>query len=198
MSMRKSVAGYLLAGVVLAALAGCTSFPTQLVLDPVRFENDAVRVEWAAGAAFFRMKLTNLTDAPLILDMERSAVISVDGEARTLAAVTKRDAAVVPPKAYVILGSEQGIVYGTDIYGRFNSEPEERYPVPGSDSDDRIFLRGHIGDTIRLYLVAEVRGKPATYDIPFRVTGASRVGTKPDAAPAPAVVPAVPPVKPKP
>ena len=198
--MRSSRAGYLLVGVVLAALAGCASFPTQLVLDPARFENDAMRVEWAAGAAFFRMKLTNLTDAPLILDMGRSAVISVDGEARTLAAVTRRDSATVPPKAYVILSSEQGVVFGTDIYGRFNSEPEERYPLPASDSDDRIFLRGHIGDTIRLYLVAEVRAKPALYDITFRVTGASRVGTKPDVAPAPAAAPAatpaVPPKKP--
>jgi hypothetical protein len=192
--MRKLRAGFFLAAVVVAVLAGCVSFPTQLVLDPVRFENDAIRVEWAAGAAFFRMKLNNLTDAPLTLDMKASAVISVDGEARTLAAMTRRDSTVVPPRAYVILSSEQGVIFGTDIYGRFNSEPEDRYPLPMNlSADDRIFLRAHTGETLRLYLVAEVKGRPATYDISFRITGASRVGTKPDAAPAPA--PAVPPKK---
>jgi len=178
--------------VALAALAGCaTTYPTQLVLEPARFENDALRVEWAVGMAFFRIKVTNLTDAPLSLDMGTSAVVSVEGEARTLAAMTGRTSTVIPPKAYVILSSEQGAVYGTDIYGRFNSEPEDRYPLAGA-SDDRIFLRAHTGETLRLFLVAEVRGKPVTYDIPFRITGASKIGVKPDAAPAPAPTPVQP------
>jgi hypothetical protein len=192
--MAKLRAGFVLA--VMAVLAGCvTTYPTQAVLDPARFENDAVRVEWAAGASFFRMKLSNLTDAPLIVDMARSAVISVDGEARALAAVTRRDVTAIPPRSYVILASEQGVVYGTDIFGRFNQEPEDRYPLPGSSADDRIFLRAHIGETVRLYLAAEVRGKNAAYDIAFRITGASRVGAKAEAAPAaqPAVQPAVQP-----
>jgi hypothetical protein len=195
--MRKLRAGYLLAAVVLTALAGCASFPTQLVLEPARFENDALRVEWAVGMAFFRMKVTNLTDTPLTLDMGTSALISVEGEARTLAAMTGRTSTMIPPKAYVILSSEQGAVFGTDIYGRFNSEPEDRYPLPAA-SDDRIFLRAHTGETLRLYLVAEVRGKPATYDIPFRIAGASKVGVKPEPAPAapPAAAPAAPPKKP--
>jgi len=198
MRMRKSLAGYLLAAVVLAALAGCaTTYPTQLVLEPARYENDAIRVEWAAGMAFFRMKVTNLTDAPLTLNMTDSAVISVEGEARTLASMTRRDSTVVPPKAYVVLSSEQGVVYGTDIYGRFNSEPEDRYPLPGA-SDDRIFLRAHTGETLRLYVVAEVKGKTVTYDIPFRITGASKIGVKPEPAPAapPVAAPVVPPKKP--
>jgi len=195
--MRKLRAGYLLVGLVLAALAGCaTTYPTQLVLEPARFENDAIRVEWAVGMAFFRMKVTNLTDAPLTLNMTDSAVISVEGEARTLASMTRRDSTVVPPKAYVILSSEQGVVYGTDIFGRFNSEPEDRYPLPGA-SDDRIFLRAHTGETLRLYVVAEVKGKTATYDIPFRITGASKIGVKPEpAAPAPAATPTAPLKKP--
>ena len=187
--MRKLRAGYLLAAVALAVLAGCvTTYPTQLVLEPARFENDAVRVEWAVGMAFFRMKLTNLSDAPLTLDMGTSAVVSVEGESRTLAAMTGRPSAVIPPKAYIVLSSEQGAVYGTDIYGRFNAEPEDRYPLAAA-SDDRIFLRAHTGETLRLYLVAEVKGKPVTYDIPFRITGASKIGVKPDAAPAPAAPP---------
>jgi hypothetical protein len=199
--MRMLRAGYVL--IVTAALAGCaTTYPTQAVLDPARFENDSVRVEWAAGASFFRMKLSNLTDAPLLVDMGRSAVISVDGEARTLAAVTRRDVTTIPPKAYVILASEQGVVYGTDIFGRFNQEPEDRYPLPGSAADDRIFLRAHIGEAVRLYLVAEVRGKSATYDMVFRITGASRVGAKAEAAPAapppPPVVQPAPGAKAKP
>jgi hypothetical protein len=189
--MRKSLGRYLLAAAFLAALAGCaTTYPTQLVLEPARFENEAVRVEWAVGMVFFRMKVTNLTDAPLTLDMGTSAVVSVEGEARTLAGMTGRPSTMIPPKAYVILSSEHGVVYGTDIFGRFNSEPEDRYPLP-AESDDRIFLRAHTGETLRLYLVAEVRGKSVTYDIPFRITGASKVGVKPEPAPAPA--PAVPP-----
>ena len=196
--MRKLRAWYLLVAVVLAGLAGCASFPTQLVLEPARFENDAIRVEWAVGMAFFRMKVTNLTDAPLTLNMTDSAVISVEGEARTLASMTRRDSTVVPPKAYVVLSSEQGVVYGTDIFGRFNSEPEDRYPLPGA-SDDRIFLRAHTGETLRLYVVAEVKGKTVTYDIPFRITGASKIGVKPEPAAAPAAAPpaAAPAVAPK-
>ena len=195
--MRKST---LALPVLLAVvLAGCvTTYPTQLVLEPARYENDSIRVEWAVGMSFFRMKVTNLTDAPLTLDMGTSAVVSVEGEARTLAGMTGRTSTVVPPKAYVVLASEQGAVYGTDIYGRFNSEPEDRYPQPGS-ADDRIFLRAHTGETLRLFLVAEVKGKPVTYDIPFRIAGASKIGVKPDAAPAPApaVPPAAPPTVPK-
>lgn len=196
--MRKST--FVLPVLLAAVLAGCvTTYPTQLVLEPARFENDAIRVEWAVGMSFFRMKVTNLSDQPLTLDMGTSAVVSVEGEARTLAAMTGRTSTVIPPKAYVVLASEQGAVYGTDIYGRFNSEPEDRYPQPGA-ADDRIFLRAHTGENLRLFLVAEVKGKPVTYDIPFRITGASRIGVKPDAAPAaPAapVPPVVPPAVPK-
>lgn len=191
--MRKFRAGYLLAVLVLAVLAGCaTTYPTQLVMEPARFENDAIRLEWAVGMTFFRMKVSNLTDAPLTLDMGTSAVVSVEGEARTLGGMTGRTSTMIPPKAYVVLSSEQGAVYGTDIYGRFNQEPEDRYPLPGA-SDDRIFLRAHTGETLRLYLVAEVKGKTVTYDIPFRITGASKIGVKPDAAPAPAPAPLPPP-----
>ncbi len=195
--MRKLRAGYLLAVVALAVLSGCvTTFPTQLVLEPARFENDAIRVEWAVGMSFFRMKMTNLSDQPLSLDMGTSAVVSVEGEARTLAAMTGRTTTVIPPKAYVILSSEQGAVYGTDIYGRFNQEPEDRYPLAAA-ADDRIFLRAHTGETLRLFLVAEVKGKTVSYDIPFRITGASRVGERPAAAPAPTAVPPASTVPPK-
>ncbi len=194
--MRKWPAALAFVGLVLAALGGCvTTFPTQLVLEPARFENDVLRIEWAVGMSFFRMKVTNLSDAPLTLDMGTSAVVSVEGEARTLAALTGRTSTVIPPRAYVILAAEQGAVYGTDIYGRFNSEPEDRYPQP-SASEDRIFLRAHTGENLRLFLVAEVKGKPVTYDIPFRITGASKIGVKPDAAPAAPVPPPPPPAVP--
>ncbi len=175
-----------------AFLAGCASFPTQVLLDPARFENDAIRVEWAIGINFFRIKLTNITDAQINLDMANSAIISVDGEARPLSVVTRKDAAMVPPRSYVVLGADQGAVFGTDILGRFNAESEDRYPMPGNvSSDDRVFLKGHTGETIRLFLTAEVRGKKVVYDIAYKISGATRVGSRAEAAPA---QPAPPPV----
>jgi hypothetical protein len=62
----------------------------------------------------------------------------VDGEARPLAAATQRDAAMIPPKSYIVLGSSQGAVFGTDILGRFNAETEEKYPLPANpNGEDR-------------------------------------------------------------
>ena len=175
---------------VTSFLAGCASFPTQVLLDPARFENDAIRLEWAIGVNFFRIKLTNITDAQVDLDLANSAIISVDGEARPLSVVMRKDTAMVPPRSYVVLGADQGAVFGTDILGRFNAETEERYPMPMNvSSDDRVFLKGHTGETIRLYLTAEVRGKKTVYDISYKISGATRVGSRAEAAPAPAVQP---------
>ena len=38
-----------------------------------------------------------------------------------------------------------------------------------------MFLKSHSGETLRLYLTATVRGKKVSYDIPFRILGATRV-----------------------
>src|SRR5208283_1112345 len=111
--------------------------------------------------------------------------------------VTRKDGSMVPPRSYVVLGGDQGAVFGTDILGRFNAETEERYPMPGNlGSDDRMFLKGHTGETIRLYLAADVRGKKTIYDITYRISGVTRVGARAEPAPAQPVVP--PPVQPVP
>jgi hypothetical protein len=186
----------ILAGVV---LAGCTTtYPAQVLLDPARFDDGSVRLEWAIGMDFFRLKISNLTDTQIDLDLANSAIVSVDGEARPLAAVTQRDAAMIPPKAYIILGSNQGAVFGTDILGRFNAETEDKYPLPSNpNGEDRLFLKSHSGETLRLYLSATVKGKKTLLDVPFKISGASRVqsasGDKQPAAPAPASAPAAKP-----
>jgi len=186
------------------AMAACTTYPAQLQLDPARFENKTLRVEWAIGSNFFRLKISNLTDASFDLDLANSAVVSVDGEARYLLAAGRRDTVVIPPRSYIVIGSEQGDVFGTDIYGRFNSESEEKYPMTGSAfrAEDRTFLKSHSGETLRLYLLADVEGKKTVFDIPFKITGATRVlGTEdwgtaaPAPAPAPAASPPPPPAK---
>ncbi len=162
--------------VVAALMAGCASYPAQVMLEPARFENDALQVEWAIGINFFRLKVTNLTDAQVDLDLAGSAVVSVDGEARVLAGLVQRDAAFVPPHAYIVLSSPRGAIFGTDILGRFNAETEDRYALPlNTSADDRVFLKGHSGETLRLYLAATARGKKSVLDLPFRITGATRV-----------------------
>jgi hypothetical protein len=182
----------LLAGIV---LAGCTTtYPAQVLLDPARFDDGSVRLEWATGMDFFNLKITNLTDAQIDLDLANSAIVSVDGEARPLAAVTQRDAAMIPPKAYIVLGSRQGAVFGTDILGRFNAETEEKYPLPANpNGEDRLFLKSHSGETLRLYLSAIIKGRKALLDVPFKISGASRVqsasGDNGPATTAPAATP---------
>jgi hypothetical protein len=184
--------------IVVAAASGCvtTSYPAQLLLEPPRFENESIRIEWVIGATFFRMKVTNLTTEQMDLDLASSAIVSVDGEARPLVLVGRKDIQMIPPKAYVVLASEQGVVYGTDILGRFNSESEEKYPMPSGNlgTEDRTYLKTHSGETLRLYLSADVKGKKTTFDIPFRITGATRVmqsgADKPAPASAPAAAPA--------
>jgi len=193
--MRKSRALCVLLLIGLAVfLAGCATFPSQVLLDPARFENDAVRVEWAIGINFFRIKLTNITDMQIDLDPANSAIVSVDGEARLLSLVASKDSVMVPPRSYVILTSEHGAVYGTDILGRFNAETEDRYPLPMNvNADDRLFLKAHTGETIRLYLTADVRGKKTVYDITFKIAGATRVQQGRGAPePAPVAAPAAP------
>ena len=184
----RSVLIVLLAAVV---LAGCTTtYPAQVLLDPARFDDGSIRLEWAIGMEFFRLKVTNLTDQQIDLDLGSSAIVSVDGEARPLGAATSRDAAMIPPKSYIVLGSRQGAVYGTDILGRFNAETEDKYPLPANPDEDRLFLKSHSGETLRLYLSATIKGKKTLLDVPFKIAGASRVqsasGDNAPAAPAPA------------
>jgi hypothetical protein len=183
---------------VACAILGCTTYPAQVQLDPARFENKVLRVEWAIGSTFFRLKISNLTDASFDLDLANSAVVSVDGEARYLLAAGRKDVVVIPPRSYIVVASEQGAVFGTDIFGRFNAESEEKYPLPGGGfrAEDRTFLKSHSGETLRLYLLADVEGKKAVFDIPFKITGAARVlqsGSE-DKSAAPAAAPAPPPV----
>lgn len=180
---------------VVGVVTGCmtpNTYPAQLILEPPRFENDSLRIDWVIGAAFFRLKVTNLTAEQMDLDLANSAVVSVDGEARGLSLVDRKDSQMIPPKSYVVLASEQGVVYGTDILGRFNSESEEKYPLPSGDlaTEDRTYLKTHSGETLRLYLSAEVRGKKTVFDIPFRITGATRVMQGTGDQPAPAAAPA--------
>jgi hypothetical protein len=173
MRMRSRLVAVL--ALVACALLGCATYPAQLMLDPVRFENKTLRVEWAIGATFFRLKLTNLTDSQIGLDLASSAVVSVDGEARYLLP-GRKDVENIPPRSYIVLASEQGVVFGKDILGRFNAESEEKYPLPaGLQAEDRTFLKSHSGETLRLYLAADVEGKKTVFDIPFKVLGATRV-----------------------
>jgi hypothetical protein len=162
--------------VVAAFLAGCASYPAQLNLDPSKFENDAIRVEWAVGISFFELKLNNLTDQQIDLDLADSAIVSVDGESRALTRIVRTDAQMIPPRSYVVLSSSQGAIFGTDILGRFNDESNDKYPVSlDSSTNDRLYLKSHSGETLRLYLTATVKGKKVVYDIPFRIVGATRV-----------------------
>jgi hypothetical protein len=159
-------------------MLGCaTTYPAQVTLDPARFENKTLRVEWAIGSTFFRLKINNLTDAPIDLDLASSAVISVDSEARNILTKAGREIETIPPRSYIIIACEQAAVFGTDILGRFNAESEEKYPLPsgGARAEDRTFLKSHSGETLRLYLVTDTEGKKAIFDIPFKITGATRV-----------------------
>ena len=198
--MSKTLRGLTILFVVLTVLglAACaTSYPAQVILDPPRFDDGSVRLEWAIGINFFKLKITNLTDQQLDLDLASSAIVSVDGEARPLAATVQKDAAMIPPKAYIVLGAQQGAVYGTDILGRFNAETEDKYPLPADlYTEDRLFLKSHSGETLRLYLNATIKGKKIVLDVPFKISGASRVQTigadTQQAAPAPAAPAAQP------
>jgi hypothetical protein len=196
--MRKLSWRVAIVALVACAIVGCTTYPAQVQLDPTRFENKTLRAEWAIGSNFFRLKISNLTDASFELDLANSAVVSVDGEARYLLAAGRKDIVIIPPHSYIVIASEQGAVFGTDIFGRFNAESEEKYPLPGGSirAEDRTFLKSHSGETLRLYLLADVEGKKAVFDIPFKITGATRVlqaGSE-DRGPAPAPAPAPPPV----
>jgi len=152
------------------ALAGCQSYPSQVLLDPDHFENDSVRIDWAIGLDFFRLKVSNTSDAQADFDLLNSAVVSVDGQAKHLASLVHRDAVMIPPKSYVVLASDQGAIFGADIYGKFNAESEEKYPLGGGlGGDDRVFLKSHSGQSLRLYLSAELKGKKVVLDIPFRI-----------------------------
>jgi len=168
--MRMKWAFLVVPALLALALAGCQSYPSQVLLDPDHFENDAVRIDWAIGLDFFRLKISNTSDAQADLDLVNSAVISVDGEAKHLSSVIRRDAVMIPPKSYVVLAADQGAIFGADIYGKFNAESEEKYPLGGGlGSDDRVFLKSHSGQSLRLYLTAELKGKKAVLDIPFRI-----------------------------
>ena len=186
MRMLRVGAGALL---LCAVLAGCTTtYPAQLNLDPMRFENDTIRVEWAVGISFFELKISNLTTDQIDLDLGSSAIVSVDGESRPLVRMVNTDASIIPPKSYIVLGSQKGAIFGTDILGRFNNESDEKYPVAfDASGNDRTYLKGHSGETLRLYLTATVKGKKTSYDIPFRILGASRVqqGAEDQQAPQP-------------
>jgi hypothetical protein len=174
--MKKSIRAAAAVLIVTAALAGCVSYPSQLNLDPSRFENDSVRLEWAVGISFFELKINNLTDQQLDLDLANSAIVSVDGEARPLSRMLRADAQMIPPRAYIVMSSSQGAIFGTDILGRFNSESNEKYPVSlDSSTNDRLYLKSHSGETLRMYLTATVKGRKVVYDIPFRIIGATRV-----------------------
>jgi hypothetical protein len=175
--MKKMLPAAVTAVLLAAALTGCAStYPAQLNLDPTRYENDAVRVEWAIGINFFELKLTNLTSEQIDLDLESCAIVSVDGEARPLARIVNTDAPFIPPKSYVVLSGNRGAIFGTDIYGKFNNESNEKYPVSfDASNNDRMYLKGHSGETLRLYLAGTVKGKKTVLDIPFRILGASRV-----------------------
>ncbi|HVO39314.1 MAG TPA: hypothetical protein VMV03_09835 [Spirochaetia bacterium] len=168
--MRMKWAFLVVPALLALALAGCQSYPSQVLLDPDHFENDAVRIDWAIGLDFFRLKISNTSDAQADLDLVNSAVISVDGEAKHLSSVIRRDAVMIPPKSYVVLAADQGAIFGADIYGKFNAESEEKYPLGGGlGSDDRVFLKSHSGQSLRLYLTAELKGKKAVLDIAFRI-----------------------------
>ena len=170
----RAVTVALLAGL---ALAGCaTYYPAQVQLDPAKYEDGSVRLEWAVGIDFFRLKVTNLTDQQLDLDLGGSAIVSVDGEARPLSLFTRSEAALLPPKSYIVHNGTHGAVFGTDILGRFNAETEVKYPLPANpQTDDRLFLKSHSGETVRLYISATVKGKKVVLDVPFKIAGATRV-----------------------
>jgi hypothetical protein len=167
-------------------LAGCaTTYPAQVQLDPAKYEDGSLRLEWAVGINFFRLKVTNLTDQQADLDLGSSAIVSVDGEARVLSGFARAEAAMLPPKSYIVLASEQGAIFGTDILGRFNAETEDKYPLPSNPSvDDRLFLKSHSGETVRLYLAATIKGKKTILDVPFKIAGAQRVRSTAEDTPA--------------
>ncbi len=168
--MRKKTLPMIVASLLVAGLVGCQSYPSQVLLDPDHFENDSLRIDWAIGLDFFRLKVTNTSESPVDLDLVNSAVISVDGQARHLSSLIHRDAEMVPPRSYVVLAADQGAIFGADIYGKFNAETEEKYPLPGGVSpDDRVFLKSHSGQSLRLYISADIKGKRTVLDIPFRI-----------------------------
>lgn len=201
--MRMKWAFVVVPALLALVLAGCQSYPSQVLLDPDHFENDSLRIDWAIGLDFFRLKIANTSDAQADLDLVNSAVISVDGEAKHLSSLIHQDAVMIPPRSYVVLAADQGAIFGADIYGRFNKESEEKYPMGGGlGSDDRVFLKSHSGQSLRLYVTAELKGKKAVLDIPFRIRDVykNRSGQPeqpPQPAPPPAPAPAPVPEKKK-
>ncbi len=188
MPMKSSIA--ILSAVLALALTGCASYRSQVLLEPDHFENDSLRIDWAIGLDFFRLKITNLSDGQVDLDLANSAVISVDGESRNLVALGRRDIEMIPPRSYLVLAADEGAIFGADIYGKFNAESEEKYPLPGGfNADDRLFLKSHAGQSLRLYLSAEIKGKKTILDIPFRIRDVYKY-RGPQEQPAPAANPA--------
>jgi len=157
----------LLLGFVLVMVA-CQSIPSKILLSPNTYSDDKIKIEYSFGTKAYNIRITNLTDNELFIDIQRCSIISITGETKNLLLVPNDSH--IPPRANLVLSSTQQVLFSTDIDTQFKSELNDGQYLSESE-----FIKKFIGQRIRLFIPVSVENEEKIYDLLLTIEGVEKL-----------------------
>ncbi len=148
---------------------GCQSIPSKMLLSPRVFSDDKVKIEYSFGIRAYSIRITNLTDNEVFINIERCSIISVGGETRNLQLVPADSH--IPPRANMVLRSNQQVLFSTDLDSQFKGQLiYDRNLISQKE-----FIRKFAGQHIRLFIPVTISNEETIYDLLLKIEGVDKL-----------------------
>jgi hypothetical protein len=157
---------FIVAAFVFSFLLSCTGTPSTLAdIDPLFYEDENVRIDFAIGTRVFYFSVYNKT-GKLIQAGDKAYIVSIGNQARRLLPVT--ESAYIPPNSWVLFNPDRETFFNINMYALLAKKSNKEIVRTYFDEDLIESMQDRI---IRIYISFIINDEEFIYDIPIKING---------------------------
>jgi hypothetical protein len=155
---------FIVAAFVFSFLLSCSTIPLADI-DPLFYEDENVRFDFAIGTRVFYFSVYNKTGKPIQAG-DKAYIISIGNQARRLLPVT--ESSYIPPNSWVLFNPDRETFFNINMYALLAKKTDEEIVRTQFGEDLIEDMQDRI---VRIYISFIINGEESIYDIPIRING---------------------------